>query len=525
MIFNKEDFVSTEPRYSLSTNVKHFYLNAKTIKFPKTSIFFSRIVFYVIFIICTLSQLLISNPTLSQETGNRMVIVHLRGVFDAGISLTSFTGLKAINKVAEISGIKNGETTTLNIPSQYLPGEFVLRIDYRGKEADSPYPSERTLFINNQNIELYVNPPFINKTDSIKFNTDEKENTVYSLFMKENNEKRTQLDLLRQLLIGYDSPKSKFYDQGMKEYENRRKEYNTWLLKEAETHKKLYISHLFQFHYIPALDWKLDEKKRMNQVTQLFFEGIDFNDTLIIRTKEINKMMGDFMGIYGLQITKEYMKDSVFTEAGRVACEKASKGHPKLYGWMVDYFYSGFETYQINQGMQMLQTHINNPNCLTNKKLQILKRLKGIEKLKPETVSPDFIIKDSEGKDFEFHTYQGKAPNKLLLFWSADCAHCKHIVDSLYQWFNTGDNKTKIDVIAVSLDNTETEIPKWEQAKQTLNNWKHLRAEGGVNSTVANDYFILSTPVMFIVETKNNTILNMPETFEQFKESMIKQFK
>lgn len=92
--------------------------------------------------------------TSGQDTNERHLTVHLQGVFNAKVSLIPFEGPKAINTIAEVSGVKNGETAIIKIPAQYLPGEFVLRIDYRTKEADFPYPAERNLYINKQDIEF-----------------------------------------------------------------------------------------------------------------------------------------------------------------------------------------------------------------------------------------------------------------------------------------------------------------------------------------------------------------------------------
>ena len=78
----------------------------------------------------------------------------------------------------------------------------------------------------------------------------------------------------------------------------------------------------------------------------------------------------------------------------------------------------------------------------------------------------------------------------------------------------TGNNK-KLNIIAVSLDETETEVKKWENKIITLPGWKHLRVKGGINATVANDYAILSTPVMFLVESESNIIVDIPNNLEQ----------
>ncbi|MCK5494689.1 MAG: hypothetical protein KAJ14_16385, partial [Candidatus Omnitrophica bacterium] len=157
------------------------------------------------------------SPLPEQEVNERRLTVHLEEVFSAKVSLTPFEGKKAIKPIDEVSDVKTGEIAVIKIPAQYLPGEFVLRLDYSTKEGDNPYPAERIIYINNQDIELSVNPPYIN-SDKTKFSKGETENTVYTAFMKENSTKRMPLDLLRQFLLSYDRPESSFYTQGVEEF-------------------------------------------------------------------------------------------------------------------------------------------------------------------------------------------------------------------------------------------------------------------------------------------------------------------
>ncbi|MFH1310745.1 MAG: thioredoxin family protein, partial [Candidatus Omnitrophota bacterium] len=433
-------------------------------------------------------------PELRGADNERLVTVHLQDVYDGKVSLIPFEGLKAIKPIAEVKGVKNGETAIMKVPEKYLPGEFVLRIDYRGKESDSPYPSERTIFINKQDIELFVNPLYISNNEKTKFNTDETENTAYHAFMTENIEKRAQIDILRYFLLNYDSPKSKFYKGAVKEFEKRRIKYNAWLKKQTKKYQDLYVSNLFQFQYIAPVVWGGKEEDRPKEILKNYFEGIDLKDPLIIQSRELAKFMDGYMRLYSIQVDTKELRDPLFIEAGRTACEKASKGHPKIYGWMVDYFYAGYETYGITEGMNMLKKYIDDPNCLTTKRQEIIKRIEGAKKLTPGTISPNFIIKDDQGNSFEFHKWRGTAPYKLLLFWSSDCESCKRLANELNEWQKSPANKEKLDVVAVSLDETEAEVKEWNEQVKNFPGWRHLHAKEGVNSPVADSYAILSTP-------------------------------
>lgn len=446
--------------------------------------------------------------------------INLRGAYESKMTLMPLIGPNAMKPVAERDGIKDGETAVLSVSRDKLPGEFVLRFDYKEKESSTPYPSEKHLIISNQNLELWVNPPYCNNNDSTWFQKNEKENTVYAQFFKENGPKKANLGMLRNLLMTYDRTDSKFYQLGIDEFESRRKEYNQWLAEQSSLYGSLFVSHAFQFQYMPQAEFKGSESDKMNNVLAHYFEGIDFNDSLLINTTNLRDWITGYVNIYGAMSVTEKLRDSLFTLAGKNAIEKARTGNPKVYGWMVDYFYNGYESNGITKAMAMLQQYIDDPNCLTSKKRQINKRLEGMAKLVVGSKSPDFALDDIDGINFDLHLYKGPAKYKLLLFWSAGCEHCQELVKQVKQWQEKTGNKEKADIIAVSLDETTEEVKKWEETIIRLPGWIHLRAKGGVNSTVANDYAILSTPAMFLVDSKSNVIHSIPDTLEELVKSM-----
>ncbi len=473
-----------------------------------------------VIILASISVPVFGSPTPKQEVDERLLTVQLQGVFSAKISLIPFKGLKAMTPIAEISDVKDGETITLKIPAKDLPGEFLLRIEYRAKEADHPRPAEKSIFINKQNIDLSVNPLHINNSDYTKFNEDEKENTVYSAFMKENIEKRMPIESLRQFLLSYDQQSSKLYIHAVKEFEQRRQEYNTWLSNQAEVHKELYVSNLFQFQYIPVIEWPTSLKEGPKPLLKNYFEGIDFSNPLIIRTRELTMLMDDYMRLYGMLATTGELRNSLFIEAGRIACEKASKGDPKVYGWMVDYFYKGYETYNIKDGMVMLGEHIKNPNCLAAKKEEITERLEGMKRLTPGALSPDFVSIDKEGNDFAFHKWRGKAQNKLLLFTLTGCGPCKKTMRTLTKWYNEAKNKEKLDIVVVDLKEIKTEEERQKNAAALPSEWKYTYVKKGLKSPAAKAYAVLATPDLFIIDSEDNTIVSVPDNLDQLIKEM-----
>jgi thioredoxin-related protein len=460
---------------------------------------------------------LLSPFYISAQVKDVAITIHLRGVYESKITLMPLSGTKQFKSIAEVHGIKNSASTTLRIPKVNLPGEFVLRFDYKEKESSTPYPSEKYIFINNQDLELWVSPMHCNNPDSTWFQKDERENSTFTLFSRENTRHKEKLGLLQQFLMNYDDTKSKFYKLGIEEYEKRRLAYNQWLDTRVKQDKALFVSSLYRFNYVPQIPWDGTEKARMISVIDRYFDGIDFNDPIITKTSRLNEWMNNYVNLYGQMANTIALRDSLFPAAAKTAIEKAKQGNPIVYGWMVDYFYRGFESNNLPQGMKVLESYMNDPNCLTSKRMEIERRLKGTQTLVKGSTAPDIALKDSRGNLFELNKFKPDEKYILLLFWSADCIHCVETVDGLYPWQNQPEIKQKMSVIAISMDETDTEVKTWNQKVSDLSGWINMRADQGVRSKVASDYFVLAIPVMILLDSRTKEIISLPSSLIQLK--------
>lgn len=474
-------------------------------------------IYYKVYLIALFLLVTSTSICFAQDVNLR---VHVQGVYSTKISLLPLAGNGALKAFIEKNNIQKGGTVDLTIPKDRLPGQFVLRFDYVDKEGATPYPAERYMFIGSQNLEMWANPKAVNNPDSTYFQKGERENALFSSFSATNAKKKNQLALLQNFLLNYDQPKSKFYEMGVEEYNLRRKEYNQWLMVEAKENQDAFVSKTFQFQLVPQMNFNGSETERMDNLIEHYFDLIDFQDPLLAKTADLRDWMNSYVNMYGARSTTVALRDSLFALAGKNAIEKAKQGHPLIYGWMVDYFFKGYEGFNITKGMQMLQPYLEDPRCLTSKRLEIERRLQGIETIRPGVTPPDFNTTDANGKPVTFLNYKTTSKYKLVLFWSADCQHCKELIQKLYPWYLQVGGKRLMEVFAISVDYTETELKAWEAEKVKLNGWKHSKAEGGINSPEANAYFILATPVMVLVDSKTNKIVAMPDNVDDLEKAI-----
>lgn len=430
------------------------------------------------------------------QTPTRKLTVKLRGVYDAKITLTAFDGVAYSRPMKEVPEVMPGQTVGFELPTGQLPGEFLLRFDYRAKAEDYPYPAELPLYINREDISVDANPLYL-RGDSLRVSGD-RENAAFANFSNKNMEMRQQIGLLEQLLQQYTYRKSAVYTQAAKEYLLRMNEYNRWIDAMAVADRDLYVGHLYSFQHRHPVNWAQTPDEQMKEQVAHWFAGFNFNDTLLLHSRQMNEFMNGYLGVFGAQATSVELRDSLFTQAGRMACELASTGNPKVYGWITDYFFNGYETYDIKPGISMLEKHLNNPNCMTRKRIEIERRLKGIEKMVKGVTVPNLRLRDEE--DREVNVTVAPTGNKyaLLVFYESDCGHCTELLDKLQKWHAISENKAWFNIVTIGLD-SNAEV--WREFfKKKAFPWTDLYAEGGINSTAANDYYVLGAPSLFVVD-------------------------
>ena len=471
-------------------------------------------------LVFTMLMLSIFPDDLISQTRDVTVTIHLRGVYESKISILGLNNSRVFKPIVEVDGIKNGQTATMIVRKEHLPGEFVMRFDYKELVSSTPYPSEKNLIINQQNLELWVSPIYCNNSDSSYFQKDEIENSTFLAFSMENSGKKEKLSVLQNFLMSYDDPQSAFYQMGIAEYEQRRMDFNGWLAGQTLKDRKLFVSSTYSYQFLPQIPWLGTETDRITSMIEHYFDGIDFSDPLLIRTSFINKWMDNYVNLYGQMATTAVLRDSLFPLAGKRAIEKSKNGNPLVYGWMVDYFYRGYESNGITAGIAILQPYLDDPNCLTSKKQEIERRLKGIETLVPGSLAPPIVMHDSNDEPFDLYKTKSVARFTLLIFWSGDCSHCKELTDQLYSWQQQAEVVKDVMVVAISLDELDTEIAAWQKKKADYKQWKHLRAPDGVRSKVADDYYVLATPVMILIDQPTMKIVALPNTLAELKDAV-----
>ncbi len=459
-----------------------------------------------------LTLVLLAGVVVSCKTQNSNIPLKLtfRGNTMVSFSVVPAAGEKAYQPIIVKESVLPNMPLSLAIPTSILPSDFLLRVEFRNPQNGQPQVEEILFFVENAPVEISVNPVAMPNPDSTQFSPNDQNNITYQAFQQEVNHSREMINLLQNLLMRYDKKDQKFYVQTLKEYRERLDEHNKFVAQQYQKHKHLFSASTFPLYTLTPFDFTKDETSAKNLWLKNYITSYPFNDSRVIRTSDFRRWLDTYVNHHFDKNLTRSQTESMLAQAGSLAIEAAQKGVPEICGWVIDYFYNGYESMGYTQGIVMLGKYINNEKCTATKKWNIQYRIESLNKIFVGATAPNFTFTNINNQTKTLHNFGNDKPYKILIFWSADCSHCMEFVNQFYPFYERANLQQWFNVLAVSLDETETEIPVWKKATEQLPQWEHTRLQQGLSSPEAREYYVLSTPTIFIIETQSGKIAAIP---------------
>jgi thiol-disulfide isomerase/thioredoxin len=140
--------------------------------------------------------------------------------------------------------------------------------------------------------------------------------------------------------------------------------------------------------------------------------------------------------------------------------------------------------------------------------------IEGIKALEAGVGAPDFAVKDTEGKVFNFGEEKGKAPS-LLVFWSIFCEPCRiemPIVQRLHEKY-----RDTLTVLAVALDGEPLKNSIVGFVRQEGYTFRILVDELDEKELfkVADPYGVAGTPTVYLVDRGGKVVLSKVGRFKE----------
>jgi len=236
-----------------------------------------------------------------------------------------------------------------------------------------------------------------------------------------------------------------------------------------------------------------------------YFKGVDFQDTLLLRSSLLTAKIVGYLGLYQEQGMHKEEVEQAFTQAVDTLLAKTLVNE-QIYEYTLNYLVHGFEEF----GFEHLLQHIAAIQQLglfpdhSLKKQALETKLELIKRLAIGKTAPDFSARDMEGKKIRLSKL--KADTTLLIFWASWCPHCTASLPKLKKFYDPA-HPERLQIIAISVDDNKKEVEKAIQDEHYP--WINIAHLKGWDGPIADEYGVSSTPTFFLLD-KNKKIIAKP---------------
>lgn len=168
------------------------------------------------------------------------------------------------------------------------------------------------------------------------------------------------------------------------------------------------------------------------------------------------------------------------------------------YGEALDFYYRKIASAGKNNWIEKLEEFSMDPACPAKLKNQINAQIERIRTLQIGERAPEIDM-----TDFRLSDFKSEKPSLLLLFYSPSCFHCTELLIDLIPY----SEKKALPVIALQIDE---DMNPWTFPKS----WHSFK----VNEITRKNYGVISTPTLYLIDTKSKVIRGIPENLNQLKD-------
>ncbi len=328
------------------------------------------------------------------------------------------------------------------------------------------------------------------------------ENLIYYDYLGIKGMNMYKLDVLGALIANY-PPNDKFYQDALKQYELLQNKLNERIDELINNNPLTLASKYLKTDRPTFVDPTLSNDEQNLFLKQHYFDDVDFSDTMLIRSTFLTSKVVGYLSLFQNNAnSQKELEDNMLIGVDSVLTR--AQIDQQVYEFLVEFLIKGFESIGFERGLE----HIAAANTLdqfcenTERKLKLENKLELIKKLAIGQPAPNFTTKDIVGKEIELNKVDAK--KTLLVFWASWCPHCDDIMPVINSFYK-GNNE--LEVISISIDESKDDLMK--NIEEGGYSWKYIAELQGWNGPIIEEYGIVATPSIFVLD-ENKKIIGKP---------------
>ncbi len=335
------------------------------------------------------------------------------------------------------------------------------------------------------------------------------ENLLYYKYLNINLSNQQKINILNPVLDYYpenDSFYSVVKSQVMSLYAQIQGVSN-WVVQQ---YPHTLAAHFIRFDRPQIPDFNLKPAEQKQQLKSNYFKGIDFQDTLLLRTDLLTSKIVGYLSLFQKKGMNKKEVEQAFTRAVDTLLQKTVVNE-QIYEYTLNYLVRGFDQF----GFDHLLEHIASIQQLCRfpdhslKKQVLENRLQLIQQLAEGNKAPDFTARDLQGKKIRLTKI--KAEKTLLVFWASWCPHCTASLPKLKKFYDP-QHPEKLQIVAVSVDDDKTQVS--QAIKKEGYPWINIAELKGWDGPIVEEYGVSATPSFFLLD-KDKKIIAKPRSISE----------
>ena len=376
------------------------------------------------------------------------------------------------------------------IPEDMKPGMYMI-IKGQGQAVE--------LIYNNEDVQFTTSG--FNPEDGIQI-ISSVENLIYYDYLGIKGINMYKLDVLIALIANY-PPNDEFYQDALKQYELLQSQLNKRVDELINNNPLTLASKYLKTDRPTFVNPLLSNDEQNLFLKQHYFDEVDFNDTMLIRSTFLTSKVVGYLSLFQNNAnSQKELENNMLMGVDSVLSH--AQVNQQVYEFIVEFLIRGFESIGFEKGLE----HIAVANTLdqfcenTERKLKLENKLELIKKLAIGQPAPDFTATDINGNEIALSKIEAK--KTLLVFWASWCPHCDEIMPVINSYYDGSNN---LKVISISIDESKDDL--MESIKNGDYDWTYIAELQGWNGPIIEEYGIVATPSIFVLD-ENKTIIGKP---------------
>jgi peroxiredoxin len=429
---------------------------------------------------------------------NYSVTGEIRGLSSKKIYLSAYGG----EKLHPIDSTNSDDKGKINfvLKLSILPGLY--RVSW-GKDKFLD------LILNKENVVFVTTSE--NPADSVQI-LSSFENNLYFWYERRERLSQARLELITPI-IDYYPVKDAYFTTSANEFESIQKSQAKAFDSLSRIYPDSYAVRILRLQQTPFLSSSLSKDDRVDYLKVHFFDKVDFNDTLLLRSNAWSNKAISYLGLWGNSRYNQKQLETEFIKAVTILMSAASV-NPDIYKFLLDYLLGGFDKYHFDEVITYMADHFQDPfSCEDQtKKSALQKKLDTFKKIATGKIAPEITVPDIKGTTIRLSEISSEYT--LLIFWSSECHHCTDMMPKVKEIYDKQKPK-RMEVLAVSIDTSRSEWTGFiKEEKLDFLNGSELK---GFDSKSADQYNIYATPTMFLLD-REKKILAKPISYRELEQ-------